>query len=534
MGNKSASRAASPNSPSAAPPPRGDEEDDDDYGEDGGVFRDTDGERSRKPSYYQMAKSAYDSLVRAIIRPPRCGYELRHLGPLQFDFCGKVYKRTDFELRNQRGMKIVCSHWEAMAQHRQHTILPCVVYMHGNSSARLEAIPQLAPVLSLGATLLAFDFCGSGKSDGEWVSLGAFEKDDLQVVIEHLRSTGTTSTIALWGRSMGAATSLLHGERDPSIAGMVLDSSFSDLQKLAEEMVERGRGQGLFAPGFVVAMAIRWIRSSVKKQADFDIHDLAPIRHADKCFIPALFVAAEGDEFVPKHHSEDIHRVYAGDKSIIVVEGDHNSIRPQFAYDSISNFLQTVLYIPSEWLLEEGFRYAGMPPWSLGAAAYRQRDLSDDVAVASSIRESQAAARPARKHFGQGAAPAAQAGNAMARIERSERGRALSRDATGNFSSSNAGPGPPLPTPSSETAPARRTLDDALARQQMAVGMSRDQQRGVESTLFNFLSGGQGQSSSPANAETAAAEVEVWECRVCTLINGAADKFCVACDSPSP
>jgi hypothetical protein len=25
------------------------------------------------------------------------------------------------------------------------------------------------------------DFCGSGKSEGEYVSLGAFEKDDLQV-----------------------------------------------------------------------------------------------------------------------------------------------------------------------------------------------------------------------------------------------------------------------------------------------------------------------------------------------------------------
>lgn len=303
------------------------------------VFHDSPGEK--KPSYYQMAKDAYDSLVKAIIRPPRCdNYETRHLGPTQFPFCSKVYQRCDFELTNPRGMRIVCSHWEPLESHRPNAILPCVIYMHGNSSARLEALPVLAPVLSLGATLLAFDFCGSGKSEGEYVSLGAYEKDDLQSVIEHLRSTGTTSMIALWGRSMGAATSLLHGERDPSIAGMVLDSSFSDLSTLAEEMVERGRKHGLFAPGFVVAMAIRWIRSSVQQKAKFDIHDLSPIRHADKCFIPALFVAAEGDEFVPKHHSEKIHSVYAGDKTIIIVEGDHNSIRPQFAYDSITNFLQ--------------------------------------------------------------------------------------------------------------------------------------------------------------------------------------------------
>ena len=170
--------------------------------------------------------------------------------------------------------------WEPVV--RPSAILPCVIYMHGNSSARLEAIPQLSLVLTLGATFITFDFAGSGMSEGEYVSLGFYEKDDLQCVIEHLRETGRTSTIALWGRSMGAATALLHGERDPSIAGMVLDSSFADLQQLAEEMVDRGRQQGLTVPSFVVRIAIRWIRSSVLKAARFDIKDLAPIQHADK------------------------------------------------------------------------------------------------------------------------------------------------------------------------------------------------------------------------------------------------------------
>jgi acetyl esterase/lipase len=101
---------------------------------------------------------------------------------------------------------------------------------------------------------------------------------------------------------MGAATALLHGERDPSIAGMVLDSAFADLTMLAEEMVEKGRQHGLFAPSIIVKIAIRFIRSSVMKLADFDIRTLSPIEHADKCFIPALFIAAEGDEFVPPHH----------------------------------------------------------------------------------------------------------------------------------------------------------------------------------------------------------------------------------------
>jgi hypothetical protein len=138
------------------------------------------------PSYWAMMKQGYNDLVHAIIRPPRCNYSPANLGPKVFDFCGKTFERTDFELRNPRGLKIVCSMWGPIEKHRPNPILPCVIYMHGNSSARMEALPQLSTVLSLGATLMSFDFTGSGLSEGEYVSLGAYEKEDLKVRIQTL------------------------------------------------------------------------------------------------------------------------------------------------------------------------------------------------------------------------------------------------------------------------------------------------------------------------------------------------------------
>lgn len=45
----------------------------------------------------------------------------------------------------------------------------------------MEALPQLSLALTLGATLVAFDFAGSGRSGGEYVSLGYYERDDLKV-----------------------------------------------------------------------------------------------------------------------------------------------------------------------------------------------------------------------------------------------------------------------------------------------------------------------------------------------------------------
>ena len=58
-------------------------------------------------------------------------------------------------------------------------------------------------------------------SDGEWVTLGAREVDDLAAAVAHLRTLEYVSTIGLWGRSMGAVTALLYAQRDPSIAGVV-------------------------------------------------------------------------------------------------------------------------------------------------------------------------------------------------------------------------------------------------------------------------------------------------------------------------
>ena len=212
--------------------------------------------------------------------------------------------------------------------------------------------------------MFAFDFAGSGKSDGEYVSLGYYEREDLSCIVAHLRATNVVSTIALWGRSMGAATSLMFGDRDPSIACMILDSPFADLTQLCEEMVEKARDQGVVVPGIVVSLAIRMMQSSVKKQAGFNIKHISPIAHADKCFIPALFVAGEHDDFIKKHHSEELYAKYAGDKNLIIVDGDHNSPRPKFMFDSASIFLQTCLQIPNDWALSVPPSMNLMcPPW---------------------------------------------------------------------------------------------------------------------------------------------------------------------------
>lgn len=131
--------------------------------------------------------------------------------------------------------------------------------------------------------------------------MGWFERDDVDVVVDYLRKSDTVSTIGLWGRSMGAVTALMHADRDPSIAGLVLDSAFSSLRDLAEDLCKKHTS----LPNFVMSAAIAMIKSSVKDRANFDLNDINPLKnHVTKAFIPALFVAAKGDSFIEPKHTE--------------------------------------------------------------------------------------------------------------------------------------------------------------------------------------------------------------------------------------
>ena len=284
---------------------------------------------------------SYEDLWKAVIRPNRDEYENSDLGPEKFEIKDKFYKRTDLTLKNKRNLKLKCSFWEPYDEEREYNKLPCVVYLHGNSSSRCEVVSEIKYLLPLNITVFAFDFAGCGKSEGEYISLGYFEKDDVECVIDYLRKSNKVSTIGLWGRSMGAVTALMYGDKDPSIAGIVCDSAFSSLKVLIEELVK----ERVSLPNFIVNQAVKLVKSTIKEKAHFNLDEIEPIIYAKRCFIPALFCHGKNDTFVLSHHSNDLFKAYVGDKNIVLVEGNHNSTRPRFFKDSVSIFFYNTLQL---------------------------------------------------------------------------------------------------------------------------------------------------------------------------------------------
>ena len=304
----------------------------------------------------EKTKMSYEKLWKLIIRPDKDPYKPKDLGKKVFTFKGKTYTRKDYDLISSEGYIMKCSFIELDYTDRPKKIMPVILYLHGNSSSRLEGMGMLPEILKRDINLFVIDFPGCGQSEGEYISLGYHESHDVKIIVDFINKLPGVGNIGLWGRSMGAVTAIMYGDRDPSVAGMVLDSAFASLKELIEELVK----SRVKLPEFILNQAVKLVKSTINKKAKFNLDEIEPKKYAVRCFIPALFCHANGDNFVDKHHCKDLSDVYAGDKNVVYVEGNHNSTRPKYFRDSAAIFFYNTLQC--ERIKEISDDYNGFKP----------------------------------------------------------------------------------------------------------------------------------------------------------------------------
>ena len=287
---------------------------------------------------------SYDTLWKSIIRPPRDEYDLEQLGDKKFYHKGTTFVRHDYELISKRGYLIKCSFLEHDIEVRDNYLMPVVIYLHGNSSSRVEGFRNAPDLLKNGINIVMFDFAGCGLSEGEYISLGWYEKDDVRLIIDFVEKLPGVSSIGLWGRSMGAATTMFYAHSDPRIKAICMDSPFGDFKLLAKELCLKY----ISLPNFVVTTAMNFVKNTVKEKCGLDIDKLKPFLYANKTKTPAFFLHAVADELISLEQTLELVENYAGERFINVVEGGHNSLRQKHVLEKIAKFFVTYLYKENE------------------------------------------------------------------------------------------------------------------------------------------------------------------------------------------
>jgi pimeloyl-ACP methyl ester carboxylesterase len=263
-----------------------------------------------------------DQAVNAIIRPPRKKYDPNILPLFLTGPEDRTYIRHAVNVSNERDQKMMGSLYVS-AEHNVTEGGPCVIYMHGNASSQHEGqflIPNLCP---RGIAVYCFDFAGCGASGGDFISLGHFERIDVEFIIQFLVESFRLGPFVLWGRSMGAATAVL--VQHPYVVGKIVDSGYTSIPDVVTAIAKKLR-----LPSFLLPAALFFLKRTIVGKADFDLSTVSPLESArGPDTVPVRFCHAADDEFIPIEQGETLFMAYAHpDKKFLRVVGGHNGRRP--------------------------------------------------------------------------------------------------------------------------------------------------------------------------------------------------------------
>jgi alpha-beta hydrolase superfamily lysophospholipase len=199
-----------------------------------------------------------------------------------------------------------------------------VLLFHGVSDNRTGMTGQAALLLRHGYGVVMMDARAHGESGGGIATYGWLERKDTRAIVDALIMAETPRTVFALGSSMGAAIALQSAAIEPRIAGVVAESSFSDLREVTYDYAglhwSPWLGKALFRPG-------TWtVISTAEKEGGFSVDEVSPEKSVRARPFPILLICDGSDHIIPCRHTLRIFIAAAGPKEIWIVPGsDHAS-----------------------------------------------------------------------------------------------------------------------------------------------------------------------------------------------------------------
>jgi uncharacterized protein len=194
-----------------------------------------------------------------------------------------------------------------------------VLLFHGVSDNRTGMTGQAALLLRHGYGVVMMDGRAHGESGGSMATYGWLERQDTRSIVDALSVTEKPRQDFALGSSMGAAIALQSAAVEPRIAGVVAESSFSDLREVTYDYAglhwSPWLGKTLFRPGALTLI------STAQKEGGFSIDEVSPENSVSVRPFPILLICDGSDRIIPCRHSRRILKAAAGPKELWEVPG---------------------------------------------------------------------------------------------------------------------------------------------------------------------------------------------------------------------
>lgn len=217
--------------------------------------------------------------------------------------------------------------------------------MHGYGGNQTYMWNLASAYLRRGYQVLTPDLRASGQSEGQYVTLGVLESQDIVQWTSEIIKNDPEAEIVLHGVSMGAATVMLAAaEQLPAnVRAIVEDSGYTSATQLAKEQLAKTPNLSVPAqPALLAANVMTRVRTGVFFSA------ASPVQAVHKATLPTLFIHGQADQLVPFTMLGELFNASAAtDKQLLAVEDASHAmgyvVAPREYFRTVFTFLETHL-----------------------------------------------------------------------------------------------------------------------------------------------------------------------------------------------
>lgn len=217
----------------------------------------------------------------------------------------------DWEITAMDGRRIVATHLLPDNPGKKWAIL-----VHGYGRDQRYAGDYADEYLAKGYHVLTPDLCASGKSEGQYITMGVKESEEIALWTQEIATKHPEADIVLHGVSMGAATVLMAAAREDAVnlSAVIEDCGYTG----AYEMFSEQLGVIFGLPSFPI-MEFVDVVSGMKTGAR--ISEAAPIKVMGQIKVPTLFIHGSEDKLVPPIMMEELYTACKAPKEKLIVSG---------------------------------------------------------------------------------------------------------------------------------------------------------------------------------------------------------------------
>lgn len=246
---------------------------------------------------------------------------------------GKSHPFTHWHLKSFDGLKLSANCYETEDGNNRWAIV-----VHGYGSSADKMMGFISPFVNRGFNVLAPDCRGHGRSGGDFIGMGWYDRLDIVGWINKIIVKDPEAEIVLYGISMGGATVMMtRGEDLPeNVKCVIEDCGYTTIWNEFAYQLRQTFNQPEF-PVLFAASSVCKIRNK------FGFRDGSSIKQIAKGGAPILFIHGMEDTYVPYASMNILYTAACGKKDFLSVPDAHHAesgiINPKLYYDKIDEFL---------------------------------------------------------------------------------------------------------------------------------------------------------------------------------------------------